>query len=342
MLPENSGLLLSELADRLGGVLLGDGSVRVMQVAPLATAKAGDISFLTSAKYRQQLEDTQATAVIVPPDFAEQTTLPRIVARNPYACYAQLVGWLNPPDLPAPGVDATARLASSVPASVSIGAQVSVGRDVVLGEGVVLYPGTVLGDGVRIGDHSIIYPNVTIYNGCTLGKRVIIHSGTVIGADGFGFAPEGGRWHKITQIGGVVIGDDVEIGANTTVDRGALDDTVIETGCKLDNQIQVGHNCVIGAHTVIAGCTGIAGSAKIGKGCMIGGAAMIAGHLEIADGCVISPGTMVMKSLNRQGRYTGVYPLDTHDKWMHGAVQVRRIAELEKRLRTLEKQLKQQ
>lgn len=342
MQPDTAGLLLSELAARLGAALLGDGSVRIVQVAPLATAKSGEISFLTSAKYRQQLEETQATAVIVPPDFAEQTALPRLVARNPYACYAQVVGWLNPPALPSPGVDATARLGSSVPDSASIGAQVSIGSDVVLGERVVLHPGTVLGDGVRIGDDSIIYPNVSIYAGCTLGKRVIVHSGTVIGADGFGFAPEGGRWHKIVQIGGVVIGDDVEIGANTTIDRGALDDTIIEEGCKLDNQIQVGHNCVIGAHTVIAGCTGIAGSAKIGKGCMIGGAAMIAGHLEIADGCVISPGTMVMKSLNRRDRYTGVYPLDTHDKWMHSAVQVRRIADLEKRLRTLEKQLKQQ
>jgi UDP-3-O-[3-hydroxymyristoyl] glucosamine N-acyltransferase len=181
-----------------------------------------------------------------------------------------------------------------------------------------------VGEDCVIGDDSCLYPNVVLYANSTLGRRVIVHSGAVIGADGFGFAQESGRWIKIPQIGGVRIGDDVEIGANTTIDRGALDDTVIEDGVKLDNQIQIGHNTRIGANTAVAGCTGIAGSADIGANCTFGGAAMILGHLRIVDNVHVSAGTMVTRSVLKPGTYTGIYPFDEHDAWARGAAAVRR------------------
>ncbi len=332
-------LSLSDIAARLGGDVLGDGSTRVCQVATLASAGAGQIAFLTNPKYRRQLDDTRAAAVIVPPAFAEATTLPRIVSGNAYAYYARVAALLNPMATPPAGIHPLADCASPVPESVSLAAQVSVGRKVVLGEGVVIYPGCVIGDGVSIGEGSILYPNVTVYSGCHIGRNAIIHSGAVIGADGFGFAPDNGHWVKIPQIGGVRIGDDVEIGANTSIDRGALDDTVIGDGCKLDNQIQIGHNCIIGERTVIAGCVGIAGSTKIGRGCMLGGAAMVLGHLEIADGTVISPGSMVMKSITTPGKYTALFPLEEHGRWLHNAAQVRHLSRLAERVSELEKQL---
>jgi UDP-3-O-[3-hydroxymyristoyl] glucosamine N-acyltransferase len=210
---------------------------------------------------------------------------------------------------------------------------------VTLGNNVVIHPGCVIGDGVSIGADCVIHANVTIYNHCRIGERAIVHSGAVIGADGFGFAPDAGTWVKIPQIGRVIIGDDVEIGANTTVDRGALDDTIIGDGCKLDNQIQIGHNCEIGKHTVIAGCAAIAGSVRIGENCMIGGCAMIAGHLTIAPGTVISAGTLIAKNIVKAGRYTAVYPVEEHERWLHNAAHIRQLTKLVKRVAELEKQI---
>lgn len=337
----SSSLSLADIAARLGGDVLGDSEIRVSQVATLASAESGQISFLTNPKYRRQLAETRASAVIVPPGAADATELPRIVAANAYAYYARVASLLNPPLRPPVGVHSLADCRSAVPASVSIGAQVSVGQGVSIGENVVIHPGCVIGDGVTLGADTVLYPNVTVYAGCQLGQRVIVHSGTVIGADGFGFAPDGGRWLKIPQIGRVIIGDDVEIGANTSIDRGALDDTIIGNGCKLDNQIQIGHNCVIGEHSVIAGCVGIAGSTRLGKGCMLGGAAMILGHLEIADGTIISPGSMVMKSITKAGKYTALFPLEEHGNWLRNAAHVRQLASLAERVRELEKKLEQ-
>jgi UDP-3-O-[3-hydroxymyristoyl] glucosamine N-acyltransferase len=193
---------------------------------------------------------------------------------------------------------------------------------------------------VRIGAHSRLHPNVTIYHECVIGERVILHSGVVIGSDGFGMAMDEGRWLKIPQIGRVVIGNDVEVGASTTIDRGALDDTVIEEGVKLDNQIQIGHNCHIGAHTAIAGCTGIAGSTRIGKYCMLGGNAMISGHLTIADRVVVSGGTLVAKSITAPGTYTAVFPMLPHAQWLKNAALVRHLDELMERVRGLENEVK--
>lgn len=333
------GLSLQEIAAQLGGDILGDGQTRVSQVATLASARPGQIAFLANPKYRAQLSGTRASAVILAPDAADDTDLPRLLTPNPYAYYARLAAMLNPPPALPAGIAATAVCESAIPASVAVGPGVHVGKNVDIGENVILHAGCVIGDGVKIGAGSRLYPNVSVYHGCSLGRNVIIHSGTVIGADGFGFAPEGGKWLKIPQIGGVVIGDDVEIGANTTVDRGALDDTVIGEGCKIDNQVQIAHNCVIGDYTVIAGCAGIAGSTRIGARCQIGGAAMIIGHLEIAAGSVISAGTMVMKSIRKAGRYTAVYPLAEHDDWIHNAAHLRQLNKLAERIARLEKEL---
>jgi UDP-3-O-[3-hydroxymyristoyl] glucosamine N-acyltransferase len=228
------GLRLDEIVVRLGGALEGDGSVVVTQIAPLATAGAGQIAFLANPKFRQQLLTTQASAVIVPPRFSVETTLPRIVHANPYAYYARVVALLNPEPVRPRGIHPTAVVHGVLPASASIGEHVVVGAGARIGENVTLYPGCVIGDDVSIGDNSVLYPNVVIYRDCVIGKRAVIQAGAIIGGDGFGFAKDGECWVKIPQIGRVVIGDDVEVGANTSIDRGALDDTVIGDGVKLD------------------------------------------------------------------------------------------------------------
>ena len=332
---------LSEIAAQLGGVLLGDGEIRISRVATLASAGVGDIAFLANRKYRNQLQTTQASAVILAADAADTFTGNRIVSTNPYADYARVATRLNPLRISFSGVHASAVLESGVPASAAIGPYVCIGRNVRLGENVVIHAGCVIGDDVSIGAGTILYPNVTIYYACVLGKNVIIHSGTVIGADGFGFAPDGKAWVKIPQIGVVRIGDEVEIGANTTVDRGALEDTVIGQGCKIDNLVQVAHNCNIGPYSVLAGCTGIAGSTTLGEHCVVGGAGMIVGHLSLAAGTTISAGSLVMKNITEAGRYTGVFPLDSHDDWVHNAAHIRRLTKLADRVAALEKQLKE-
>jgi len=301
-------LTLGQIVSRLGGRVAGDAQVLIRQVAPLAGAGAGQISFYASRKYRAQLAATGAAAVIVGPGDEEATRRPRIVAERPYAYFARVSQLFNPSVTQPPGVHPSAVVSAKA----------------VLGKNVSIGAGCVVGDGVSIGDDSCLYPRVVVYENCKVGKRNIVHSGAVIGADGFGFADDGGRWVKIPQAGGVTIGDDVEIGANTTIDRGALEDTVIEEGVKLDNQIQVGHNVRIGAHTAIAGCAGIAGSAKIGRHCTIGGAAVILGHLELVEGVHVSAGTLISRSILKPGTYTGVYPFDENAAWARGAASLRR------------------
>ena len=301
-------LTLGEIVQRLGGRVAGDPQTLVHQVASLEGAAPQHISFFTGSRYRAQLAATRAGAVIVGPEAERETTLPRIVAQNPYAYFARLSQLFNPLVVQAPGVHASAVVAKSA----KLGARVSIGA------------GCAIGERVTIGDDSVLYPRVVVYPGCSIGARAIVHGGAVIGADGFGIAEDEGRWVKIPQIGAVRIGDDVEIGANTTIDRGAIEDTVIEEGVKLDNQIQVGHNVRIGAHTAIAGCTGIAGSADIGRHCTIGGAAIILGHLRIADHVNISAGTLISRSILKPGTYTGVYPFDEHSSWARAAAQLRR------------------
>src|SRR5713226_5375553 len=255
-------------------------------MATLESAGPGDLSFLSHPKYRRQLRGTRASAVILARGERDATTLPRILCDDPYVYFARAAQLLSAEPRPAPGVhpQAVIEAGAIIPDSATVGAGSRIGRETRLGERVIVDSGCSVGDGAVIGEKSRLYPSVTVYPRCAIGKRAVIHSGAVIGADGFGMAPDGVRWIKIPQTGRAIIGDDVEIGANTTIDRGALDDTVIEDGVKLDNQIQVGHNVRIGAHTAIAACTGIAGSADIGRHCKIGGAAMIHGHIRIADG----------------------------------------------------------
>ena len=334
---------LAELAARFGGELLGDGTVAIRQVAPLARAEAGEIGFVSQAKYFPQLASTRASAVILPLDAHDATPLPRILTANPYLYFARVSALLNPPALPPAGIHPSAVVDADavVAADASIGPGAVIGRGARIGARSVVGANCVIGDDASLGEDCLLHPNVTLNARCRVGDRAILHSGCVIGSDGFGFAPDGGRWEKIPQIGRVLIGDDVEVGACTTIDRGALEDTVIEEGVKLDNLIQVAHNVHIGAHTAIAGCTGIAGSAKIGRHCMIGGAAMIFGHIEIADGTRISTNTLITKSLPKAGTYTSALPFSEHEVWQKNAVHMRNLDKLVNRVKELEKKLKE-
>ena len=313
-------LTLGEIASRLGGRVAGNPQTLIRQVGSLERAGADEIAFFANPRYKAQLARTRAAAVIVAPQSESLTERPRLVAENPYALFARVSQLFNPVLSQAPGVHPSAVVA----AGVRLGARVSIG------------PKCVVGEGVSIGDDSCLYPGVVVYPRCVLGARVVAHSGAVIGADGFGIAPEGGRWVKIPQIGRVVIGDDVEIGAHTTIDRGAIDDTVLEEGVKLDNHIQVGHNVRIGAHTAIAACTGIAGSANIGRHCMIYGSAQINGHITIVDHVTISACTAVSNSILKPGTYSGLYPYDEHASWLKNAALLRNLGRLFERVRRLE------
>ena len=334
--------LLSELVAQFGGEVLGERSTQIFQVAPLESAQSGDLSFLTSAKYRHQLTTTHASAVILDRESAGATVLPRIVCDNPYAYFARVSGLLNPAYVYPPGVDGRASVAAtaSLDANVYVGPGAIVDAGAKIGERVQIGAGCYVGRNVQVGAGSLLHANSTVYSECIIGERAIIHSGAIIGADGFGMAMDSGRWLKIPQIGRVIIGADVEIGANTTIDRGALGDTIVEDDVKLDNQIQIGHNCFIGAHTAIAGCVGIAGSVRIGRYCRIGGSAMIIGHLEIADNVEISAGTLVPKTIRKPGKYTGVFPISDHEDWSRNASLVRHLKDLRNRIRALEQQRK--
>jgi UDP-3-O-[3-hydroxymyristoyl] glucosamine N-acyltransferase len=327
-------LTLGDIVARLGGEAVGEAGAPLTGVATLDSAGPGEIAFLTNPKYRSHLASTRAGAVILGRGDRDATTIPRIVAENPYAYYARAVALFHPERAPVAGVHPTAvvNAGARVAASAEVGPYAIIGSGCVVGEGAVIGAHCSLGEGVAIGAGTRLNPHVTLYAGCSIGSRCILHSGVVVGADGFGMAREAGRWIKIPQVGGVRVGDDVEIGANTTIDRGALDDTVIENGVKLDNQIQVAHNCVIGAHTVIAGCTGISGSVTIGRNCMIGGGVGIVGHLSICDGVTISGFTLVTKSITEPGTYTSGMPFMPHAEWLRNAAHLRHLDELARRV----------
>jgi UDP-3-O-[3-hydroxymyristoyl] glucosamine N-acyltransferase len=334
------GWTLEEIVARLGGELRGDGSIRVEQVSSLEAAGPRHISFLASPKLASLLATTRAAAVVLSAKTADAFAGARILTGDPYLYFARVSQLLNPPAAVPPGIHATAVVEGEVGPGASIGAQAVVAAGASIGAGAVIGAGCLIGERVSIGAGSLLHAGVTVYAGCVIGLRAIIHSGVVIGADGFGFARErDGSWVKIPQIGRVVIGDDVEIGANTTIDRGALEDTVIADGVKLDNQIQVAHNCRIGRHTAIAGCAGIAGSTVIGERCMIGGAAMIIGHARIADDVVVSGASFVPKSVSRPGAYTNTMPLLRHDEWLKNLAHIRHLGEMASRIGALEGRL---
>jgi UDP-3-O-[3-hydroxymyristoyl] glucosamine N-acyltransferase len=342
------GTRLGELVERFGGHLAGDPDIEVTGIAPLHDAGAQHISFLSNSKLRALAAQSGAAALILSPlddpTVAVTYAGARIVTSNPYAYFARAAQYFAALEaiVPAPGIHPSAVVASSaeVDPGAHIGAHVTVEDGAVIKAGAVIGPGCFVGRGAEVGEGTHLFANVTFHAGCKIGARGIIHSGAVIGADGFGFASEGGAYIKIPQTGRVVIGNDVEIGANTSIDRGALADTVLEDGVKLDNQIQIGHNCHIGAHTAMAGCVGVAGSAKIGRHCTFGGAAMVLGHLEIADNVHISSGTMVSRSVLEPGQYTGFYPLAKNAEWEKSAAIVRNLASMREKIRTLEKTIK--
>ncbi len=336
---------LGALVERLGGQLMGDPNTEVFGIAPLDDANASHITFLSNPKLRTQAAHTQAAAIIL---SAENATAigpeyrgARIVADNPYAYFARAAQWFAA-EIAHPviaGIHSTAYVDASatIAATACIGQHVTIEAGAQVADHAVIDAGCFIGRNAKIGVGTHFFAHVTFHAGCEIGQRGILHSGAVIGTDGFGFANEGGAWIKIPQTGRVIIGDDVDIGANTCVDRGALTDTIIEDGVKLDNQIQIGHNCHIGAHTAMAGCVGVAGSATIGKYCTFGGAAMVLGHLSIADNVHISSASMVSRSIREAGQYTGFYPLAKNADWEKSAAIVRNLSSMRDKIRNLEK-----
>ncbi len=329
---------LGELARHIGAELQGDPACLIRAVAPLPQAGPGEISFLAHTRYRKHLASTRASAVILDDTHRAECPVSALVVENPLLAYARAAALLYPEPLPAPGIHPGAVVSGecSVHASASVGAQCVVEQGVEIGPNVVIGPGCVIGRDSIIGADSRLLARVTLCHGTRIGKRALIHPGAVIGSDGFGLALDGGTWVKIPQLGRVCIGDDVEIGANTTIDRGALEDTVIEDGVKLDNQIHIAHNVRIGAHSAIAACVGIAGSARIGKRCQIGGNAGIASHIEITDDVLITGMAMVTKSITRPGVYSSGIPAQENALWRKQVVRLRQLDDIAERLQHLE------
>ncbi len=330
---------LAQLAEQTGCELRGDPGLEVSGVATLSGASPGQLSFLSNPKYRKHLAETRATAVILSAEDADACPVAALVAADPYLAYARAAALLAPVHRAPAGVHATAVVADDavIGDGVVIGPNAVVEAGARVGAGVTVGAGCFIGRGTIVGSDSVLHPRVTVMHGCTLGDRVIVHPGAVIGADGFGIAKDGDGWVKVPQLGGVRIGDDCEIGANTTIDRGALEDTVLEEGVKLDNQIMIAHNVHIGAHTVAAGCVGIAGSTTIGKRCMIAGAAGIGGHIDICDDVTIMAFSMVTSSIHQPGQYASGLPLDSLPNWRRNAARFRNLDDLAKRVKALEK-----
>lgn len=329
---------LEQIANHIAGEVIGDKDFQVDSVGTLQAAKSNQISFLSNTKYKKYLVNTNAGAVIVHDSMVSDVPNNAIMVHDPYIAYAKAASLLNPIKTSNTGIHPSASVNenSLIHPSVSIAAQVVIEAGVELAEGVVIGPGCVLLSDVKIGKGTRLIANVTLCNSVQLGQNGIIHAGTVIGADGFGIANDQGKWIKVPQVGSVEIGDDVEIGANTTIDRGAIDNTVIGNGVKLDNQIQIGHNVVIGDNTVIAGCTGIAGSTHIGQNCVIGGGVGISGHLEICDGVQFTGMTMVTKSINMSGVYSSGIPVEPARQWHRNVIRYRQMDKLVERVKKLE------
>jgi len=332
---------LGDLAKHVSGEVKGDPSCIITGVGTLQHAISTQISFLTNPSYRNQLTASQAGAVIMSASDAEHFAGNALVSSNPYAAYAKIAALLVPGENYKAGIDVAAHIDpdSVINNSASIAAGVVIEAGVSVEENVRIGPNCVLLKNAKIGAGSILVANVTVASECVIGEKNIIHPGVVIGADGFGQAMDNGRWIKVPQLGRVIIGDDVEIGANTTIDRGAIEDTIIESNVKLDNQIQVAHNVRIGAHTAIAGCTAIAGSTKIGKHCRIAGMVGIVGHLEIADNVVVTAKSLVTHSIKEAGVYSAGTPLEPSQQWRKNSIRFKQLDKMAKRLTALEKQL---
>ena len=323
---------LGELAVRFGLELRGDPIQRVSRVATLLQASAGSLSFLANPRYRKHLASTQAVAVVLSPNDAVGCPVAALIAPNPYLAYARIATLLYPDSPPMAGIHPSAVVSEDarIAASAMVGPLCVVEAGAQVGERAQLGAGCTLFAGARVGDDTRLMPRVTLYADVVVGRRCLLQSGSVVGADGFGFAPDAGNWYKVPQVGGVRIGDDVEIGANTTIDRGAIEDTIVGDGVKLDNQIQVGHNVVIGAHTAIAACTGISGSTTIGQRCMIGGMVGFAGHLTIADDVIVTGYSLVSASIRKAGSYSSGMPTVETRAWRRMVAYLRRFGEKER------------
>lgn len=333
---------LQELADALGASLRGDPDTLISGLATLQAAGPGQISFLANPAYGKHINETRASAVIVAPEFADNCPTNVLLLDNPYMGYAQLSHWFDPSPVAPAGVHASAVIDDSarIDDTASIGPHVVIEAEARVGAHAVIGAGTVIGARSCIGDHTVIRPRVTLGHDVVVGQRCYILSGAVIGSDGFGFANEQGTWHRIAQLGGVVLGDDVEVGANTTIDRGALDDTVIGNGVKLDNLIQIAHNVQIGDHSAMAAMVGIAGSTRIGRNCVFGGASGVAGHLDIADQVHLTGMTLVTGDIREPGVYSSGTSADSNRNWRKNAVRFRQLDALARRVRELEKKSK--
>lgn len=330
---------LAEIAAYLGATVVGDDQCRISRISAIQNATADSITFLDNPKYAKYLADTQASAVIIHPKLLEKCSINAVVCDNPYLAYAKLSLLFDTAAIPRNAgiaksaiVDPSATIADSV----YIGEKVVIEADVILEAGVQVYPGSVIGKGSAVGKNTKIFANVTLYHQSQIGDNCILHSGAVIGSDGFGYAPHQGVWHKIAQLGRVVVGDNVEIGAGTTIDRGAIEDTIIGDGCIIDNQVQIAHNVKIGRGTAIAGCTVVAGSTTIGNYCVIGGACAITGHVELVNQVYVSGMSMVTKSIKEAGSYSSGIPADKTENWRKQVSRYRRLDKLEQRLKALE------
>ena len=329
---------LSELAELTGSKLEGKDCL-IASIAEISSACAGDLAFISNPKYVEYLSTTRATALIIKPEFLDDCSLPALVTNDPRLAYAKVANLLYPPRKSESGINANAIVSESanVDKTACIAAGVVISAGVIIGAGTQIGAGSVIDDDVVIGSNTRISANVSIGYGCQLGDDCILHSGVVIGADGFGFVKDGDSFLKIPQIGSVHIGNNVEIGANTTIDRGAVENTVIGNGVKLDNQIQIAHGVTIGDNTVISAATAIAGSTHIGSGCLIGGLVGIIEHLNITDNVMITGRTMVTRSITKSGSYSSSTPMDTTENWRKNSARFRRLDDLAKRVARLEK-----
>ncbi|EJL6781334.1 UDP-3-O-(3-hydroxymyristoyl)glucosamine N-acyltransferase [Vibrio sp. B513a] len=336
-------LTLAELATITGGELFGDESLVVSRVAPMDKAREGDVTFLSNPKYAKHLTECQATVVMVKAEHKDQCVGNALVVSDPYVAFARVVQAMDTTPKPADDIAPSAVIAADVKMgeNVTIGANAVIETGVELGDNVSVGAGCFIGKNAKLGNNTKLWANVTIYHEVSLGDDCLVQSGTVIGSDGFGYANDKGEWIKIPQLGSVRIGNRVEIGACTTIDRGALEDTIIEDNVILDNQLQIAHNVQIGYGTVMPGGTIVAGSTKIGKYCQIGGASVLNGHITIADGVAITGMGMVMRSIEEKGLYSSGIPLQTNREWRKTATRVHRIDEMNKRLKAVEKQLEQ-
>jgi UDP-3-O-[3-hydroxymyristoyl] glucosamine N-acyltransferase len=330
---------LGELAVRFGCELHGDPDARVDTVAALGDAHGRAISFLAHSRYRRELAQTRAAAVILDGASAAQCPVASLVCENPYATYARVAAWLHPLPSVVPGVHPSAIIAADarVDPSAHVGPFAVIGAGAVIGARAFIGPHCFIAAGASVAEDVRLVARVTLLDRVTVGARVLVHPGAVLGSDGFGFAPERGSWVKVPQLGGVQVGADVEIGANTTIDRGAIGDTVIEEGVKLDNQIQIGHNCRIGAHSVLAACVGVSGSVTLGRHCMVGGAVGIVGHLSICDEAVITGFSMVSHSITRPGVYSSGIPTEEAGVWRRIVGRIKRIDSWAARLAAVER-----